>query len=122
MARGLLELYHPQLTTPAIQAIEDKEPKITAFVKEILQKTVEEKLTPELFIPEAATPILNGSKLAAEFLKSMGTLSKIELLEKQVQSDVRIYRYRLTYPSAKLIYTVVLKNDDKIAGLQFRPE
>ncbi len=122
LARGVLEIYHPQLAPVAAQAIEDKEPNVTAFVKEILQKTIEEKLTPELFTPEAATPILNASKQAADFLKTLGTLNKIELLERREQGEARIYRYRLSYNSAKLIYTIGLKKDDKIAGLQLRPE
>lgn len=122
LARGVLEIYHPQLAPVAVQSIEDKEPKVTAFVKEILQKTIEEKLTPELFTPEAATPILNGSKQAADFLKTLGALNKIELLERREQGEVRIYRYRLSYNSVKLVYTIGLKKDDKIAGLQLRPE
>jgi hypothetical protein len=122
LARGVLEIYHPQLAPVAANAIEDKEPKVTALVKEVLQKTIEEKLTPELFTPEAATPILNGSKQAADFLRSLGTLNKIELLERRDQGEVRIYRYRLSYNSAKLVYTIGLIKDDKIAGLQLRPE
>lgn len=122
LARGILEIYHPQLAPVAAQAIEDKEPKVTALVKEVLQKTIEEKLTPELFTSEAAIPILNGSKQAADFLKSLGTLNKIELLERRDQGEVRVYRYRLSYTSTKLVYTIGLKKDDKIAGLQLRPE
>ena len=123
LARGVLEIYHPNLAPVAVQAIEDKEPKVTAFVKEILQKTIDEKLTLELFTPETATPILNASKQAADFLKTLGTLNKIELLERRdLENGSRLYRYRLTYNSAKLIHTIVLTKDDKIAGLQLRPD
>jgi hypothetical protein len=92
------------------------------MVKEILQKTIDGKLTADLFTAEAATPILNNSPQAAQFLKTLGTLNNIELLERREQSEVRIYRYRLTYSSGKLIYTVGLTKDDKIAGMQLRPE
>lgn len=122
LARGVLEIYHPQLAPPIAQGIEDKEPKVTALVKEIIQKTIDEKLTTELFTPQAATPILNGSKQATDFFKSLGTLRNVELLERREQGELRIYRYRLSYDSAKVIYTMALTKDDKIAGLQLRPE
>ena len=123
LARGVLEIYHPELMPAPEKAIEDKEPKVTELAKEILQKTIEEKLTPELFTPEAATPILNASKQAAAALKPLGTLNKIEFLERRdLENGNRFYRYRLTYDSAKLLYIVVLTKDDKVAGLQMRPE
>jgi CubicO group peptidase (beta-lactamase class C family) len=122
LARGVLEIYHPQLAPVAAKVLEDKEPKVTALAREILQKTTAEKLTAELFTPEAGTPILNASKQAADFLKSLGTLGSIELLERTEQGEARIYRYRLSYGSMKLVYTMVLMKDDKIAGLQLRPE
>jgi CubicO group peptidase (beta-lactamase class C family) len=121
LARGVLEIYHPQLAPVTAQAIEDKEPKVTAFVKEILQKMIDEKLTPDLFTPEAAT-VINNSRQVAGALRNFGALNKIELLERSEKGEARVYRYRLTYNSMKLIYTVTLTKDDKIAGLQLRPE
>jgi CubicO group peptidase (beta-lactamase class C family) len=123
LARGVLEIYHPQLAPVPAQAIEDKEPKVTTLVKEILQKTTDEKLTPELFTPDAATPILNASKQAADVLRQLGSLKNIEFLErKELETGLRVYRYRLTYEGVKLIYTVALAKDDKIAGLRLQPE
>jgi hypothetical protein len=123
LARGVLEIYHPQLAPVAAKAIEDKEPAVTALVKEVLQKTVDEKLTADLFTPEAATPILNNAKQAAGFLKNLGALGGVELLERrETDAGARVYRYRLNYSGAKLVYTVALTKDNKIAGLQLRPE
>jgi CubicO group peptidase (beta-lactamase class C family) len=122
LARGVLEIYHPQLAPAAPKAVEDKEPQVTALVKEVLQKTTDGKLTADLFTPEAATPILNGSKQAADFLKTLGALKKIELLERREEGEARIYRYRLSYETMNLVYTAVLVKDNKIAGLQLRPE
>ena len=123
LARGVLEIYHPELTPAPEKAIEDKEPKVTQFAKEILQKTIDEKLTPELFTPDAAPPILNASKQVAALLKQLGALNKIEPIERRdLENGNRLYRYRLTYDSAKLMYTVVLTKDEKIAVLRLGPE
>ena len=123
LARGVLEIYHPELAPAPEKAVEDKEPKVTEFVKEILQKTIESKLTAELFTPEAAAPILNGSGDVATFLKLLGALNKIELLERRdLENGNRIYRYRFSYESTKLQFIMALTKDDKIAGLQMRPE
>lgn len=123
LARGVLEIYHPQLAPPVAQAIEDKEPTVTALLKETLQKAVDGKLTAEMFTPESATPMLNASKQAAEFLKTLGTLTNVELLEsRDLENGLRLYRYRLTYSGAKILAAMALTKDGKIAGLQMRPE
>ena len=122
LARGVLEIFHPQLAPAPAKAIEDKEPQVTALAREVLQKTVDEKLTAELFTQESAAPILGGSKQAAGFLKSLGELKKIELVERREEGGARIYRYRLSYESLNLMYLMVLNENDKIAGLQLRPE
>jgi CubicO group peptidase (beta-lactamase class C family) len=115
LARSLLEMYHPQLSIAAAKVIEDKEPKVTALVKEFLQKTIDEKATPELFTPEAGALILSQSKQAAEYFKSLGTLNNIELLERrELESGSRLYRYRLTYSSTKLEFIITLTKDNKI--------
>lgn len=122
LARGVLEIYHPQLAPVAAKAVEDTEPKVTALLREVLQKTAGGELTPELFTPEAAAPILQAAKPAAEFLKTLGALNGVELLERREQGDARLYRYRLRYANATLLCLMSLTKDDKIAGLQLRPE
>lgn len=122
LARGVLEIYHPQLAPPAAKAIEDAEPDVTTLLTEVLRKTVGGGLTPEPFTPEAAGPILQASTQAAEFLKTLGALNKVELLERREQGEARLYRYRLTYANATLLGLMSLTKDGKIAGLQLRPE
>jgi CubicO group peptidase (beta-lactamase class C family) len=122
IARGVLEIFHPQLAPAAAKAIEDKEPKVTARAREILQAIADEKLTAELFTTEFAPLILSSGKQLAAGLKPLGELKKIELLERREEGEIRIYRYRLVYGGANLSYSFALNASDKIAGLQIRPE
>jgi CubicO group peptidase (beta-lactamase class C family) len=122
IARGVLEIFHPPLAPAAAKAIEDKEPKVTARAREILQAVADEKLTAELFTPEFAPRVLGSAKQLAAGLKPLGELKKIELLERRDEGEIRLYRYRLVYGSANLSYTFALNANDKIAGLQIRPE
>ena len=121
LARGVLEIYQPELSIAGAQPIEDKEPKVTAFLKEILQKIIEKKLTPELFSSPAGNEILAYSEEASTEFKSMGKLRSIELLERQESgSGARVYAYRLTYDSSKVVLTFGLAKDDRLDSIELR--
>ncbi|WP_226573922.1 serine hydrolase domain-containing protein [Microseira wollei] len=126
LARGVAAIYSPAVALPALSSIEDKEPKVTAFVKEVLQKTVDGTVSRELFTPEAATALFpDRNKQAGDFLKSLGTFVDLQLVERTEQGEVRLYRYRVTYRNYQdnvLLLTVGLTKDDKIAGIQIQPE
>ncbi|MGH9900419.1 MAG: serine hydrolase domain-containing protein [Pyrinomonadaceae bacterium] len=122
LARGVAAAFNPDLAQPRAAAIEDNEPKVAALVKEVLRKTVEGTLEPELFTPESRESILGGAKQAAEYLKSLGPLDSVELVERGEEGGQRFYRYRLNYKDAPLLLTMTLTKEDKIAGLQLRPE
>jgi hypothetical protein len=117
----LLEIYHPQLSIAGAKPIKDKEPKVTAFVREILQKITDKKLTPELFMPPAGDELLSHSKEAADEFRSLGALNNIELLDREVlENGSRLYYYRLTYNSTKLVFIIGLTKDNKIDEIDLR--
>lgn len=121
MARGVLEIYYPKLK-PSDKKIEDKEPGITRLVKEILQKATDEKLTPDLFTAEAGTQILGQSKPVAQFLRTLGPVLNLDLMQREESGDgVRQYRYRITYNSTKLGLSITLTKENKIAGILLQP-
>jgi CubicO group peptidase (beta-lactamase class C family) len=126
IAHGVAANYNPSLAPPIAKIIEDKEPKVTDFVKDVLQKTVEGTLKPELFTPQAAAALFpDRIKQAGELLKSLGIFVGMQLTERIEKDETRIYRYRVNYRNYQdniLMLTIGLTKDDKIAGIQIKPE
>lgn len=121
IARGVAEIYNPELAAPPVKAIEDKEPKVTALVKELVQKFAEGAADPNLFTPEARAIVFpDRAEQAHAFLKSLGALGLIELVERKEEDGDRVYRYRLTFKETTLFCTVRLTKEDKIAGIQMQ--
>ena len=123
LAHGVAAIYNPELAPIPPKAIEDKEPEVTARAKEYIQKLTTGKLEAPLFTPEAWTEISPNLEPAREFLKTLGQLNLIELIERSEQDGNLVYRYRLNYKdSSSLFYSLVLTKDGKIAALRIRPE
>src|SRR5262249_47467867 len=123
IVRGVAVIYNPELTAHPVKAIEDKEPKVTALFKELLQKFAEGTTDPNLFTPEARAELFpDKAKQAGAFLKSLGALGLVELVERKEEGGNRVYRYRLAFKEAILFCTLWLTREDKIAGIQLRPE
>jgi hypothetical protein len=123
IARDVASIYNPELMAPPVKAIEDKEPNVTALVKDIVQKFAEGAVDPNLFIPEARAELFpDAAKQAGAFLKSLGALSLVELVERKEEDDKRFYRYRLTFKETILFGKIMLTKEGKIAGIQFQPE
>jgi CubicO group peptidase (beta-lactamase class C family) len=122
IAHGVAAIYNPELTPIPPKAIEDKEPTVTAFAREIFQKTGEGKLEAKLFTPELWKEIAPTVDQAREFVLSLGPVTAIELIERSDPEGNRLYRYRMSFVDAKLFYSIVLTKDGKIAGMRFQRE
>src|SRR5262245_2368074 len=73
IARGVAAIYNPDLAPPPVKAIEDKEPKVTALVKELLPMLAEGTADPNLFTPEARALFFSDrAKQIHAHLKSLG--------------------------------------------------
>jgi hypothetical protein len=123
IARGVAEIYNPELAAPVVKAIEDKEPKVTALVKELAQKFADGAADPNLFTPEARAVLFSDrAKQMDAFLKSLGAVGSIEPLERKEENGNRVYRYRLTFRAAIMYWTIWMTKEDKIAAIQQRLE
>jgi len=123
LARGVAAIYNPELAPLPLQPIEDKEPQVTARVKELLQKFVAGTADSNLFTKEAQAVIFpEGAQRFSELLKPLDTLNQIRLVERKDEDGLRVYRYRLTYKDELLLLAVSLTKEDKIAGIDAEPE
>lgn len=121
LTRGIQEIYQPELSISGAIPITDKEPKITEFVKDLVQKISVKGLTADLFVPPAGDEILLNANHAAEEFGSYGGLKNIELVDRQENPNgSRIYHYRLTYEKKAVIFSVGLTPNRKINSVALR--
>jgi CubicO group peptidase (beta-lactamase class C family) len=123
IARGVAAIYNPELAPPPAKAIEDKEPKVTALVKELLPMLAEGAADPNLFTQEARALLFSDrAKQIHAHLKSLGAPGLVELVERKEEGGNRVYRYRITFKETILFCRVRLTKEDKIAGVQLQLE
>jgi hypothetical protein len=123
LTHGVAAIYYPELAPPLLKAIEDKEPTVTAMIKELLQKFVEGTVDLNLFSPELKARITpDMTKSFGENLKSLGTLIEIQLVERKDNNNRRVYRYRLIYKGAALVFFMNLNIEGKIVLIDAQPE
>jgi hypothetical protein len=105
------------------EPIEDKEPKVTALVKNVYEQAAQGKVDASQFTPEMAEIASAQLKQGlSEFLRSLGPLQSITLVERKEAGKNREYRYRLVYKDTNLLTLCLLNPEGKIAGITAGPE
>ena len=121
IARGVAGLLNPALMPRVLHPIEDKEPQVTAMLRDVLTKLAEGKADAATFTPQEwqeLSPDLSGY---ADFMKELGPLQKLELLERKEEGQQRLYTYRAAYKEPIKV-SMHLSADGKIAALDFDRE
>lgn len=115
ITRGVMSIFAPELSIDAIPAIEDKEPRINAIVRDFLARLGPNKLEASMFAPPASEEIFPNRSQIAERWSSFGELGSIDLLARTEKEDgVRDYRYRVKFANRKLLITVRFNKENKI--------
>lgn len=123
IAHAVAGLYDPALAPPEPKPIADKEPQVTSLLRDVLQKTAEGKADPEVFTPKLRAELFpNEMQEAGAFLKPLGPLVSLDLLERKEEADVRVFRYRAVYRETAIFLRLELTRENKIAGLDFLDE
>lgn len=107
MERFLLDRYKP---------IEDKEPKVTAHVRGMLQDLLDGTVHPDDFTPEAwklVSPTLQETQVA---LKLFGKFNSLSLVGRSEEAGKHTYRYRLDFERGSILQNVVLDEQGKLAS------
>jgi hypothetical protein len=115
--------YVAALAPVVVPPIEDKEPKITALVKSVYEQAALGKVDASQFTPEmvqiASAQLKQG---LSEFLRSLGPIQSITLVERREAGKNREYRYRLVYKDATLLTLCLLNPEGKMVGITAGPE
>jgi CubicO group peptidase (beta-lactamase class C family) len=101
LARELAASFYPEFALPDVKTIQDTEPKTTLLVRRTLMQMVLRKADPRLNSLSLPVAIINSS----------------ELVDRQNEDGLRVYRYLLTDIGRSLVCTVKLTTADKIAAL-----
>jgi CubicO group peptidase (beta-lactamase class C family) len=123
IAHGVAGIYDSGLIPPPRKAIPDNEPGVTVMVRQLLERIAEGRAEPNLFSAEAKQLLFpDRIKSAGEYLKNLGPLKTIELIERSDESGDRRYRYRLSYRDTTLLFALTLNKEGKIASIEIEPE
>ena len=116
-------IYNPALKPVEQKPIEDKEPRVTQMVKDLLRGIAEGKAKPVQFTEEARKRLFPDEILElGPALKEFGELKTLELMERSEEGERRNYRYRAKFAEMTLTISIGLTKDEKIARLNFSEE
>jgi hypothetical protein len=118
---GVAGIYVPALTPPPPpKPIEDKEPKVTAFFRELLRKVETGQADPAAFTDEARKKWFpDRVKEFQEDLEDLGPAKAVDLLERKEEAGLRSYVYRLTFEDGRVLkLNLKLTAQDKVAALE----
>lgn len=121
LARGVAKNYSAKLASIPAKAIQDKEPKISAFAKRILEQILDNTISKDLFDTNAREKLYPRLKPFSKRIKPFGKVVKIELLERIERNSLRRYKYRVEFENVKMIYFLVLDQQDRISGFRLLP-
>jgi hypothetical protein len=95
------------------QPISDQDPKITAHTRALIQDLMDDTLRPADFTAESWKEVSANQQGSRAFLKTLGGLRSLTLLDRANQDDGRHFRYRLEFQKASLLFHVVFDDHDR---------
>jgi CubicO group peptidase (beta-lactamase class C family) len=118
IAHNVAGLYIPELKPVSPKSIEDKEPQVTSLLRDTLAGIAAGAPNLEAFAPDHRKDWTPGEiQDVAEFLKSLGALKSLDLLERTEDSGLRLYRYRAIFAGQTLQVRITLNHDAKIVSM-----
>lgn len=122
LANGIAEFFIPVLAENAPKTIADNDPKLTAFLKEVITSMANGEGNPDWFTPEARAMLFpDRIKQGKERMGSHGPLNTFELQEDSTEGGVRRRAYKVVFGEFGLRCGFTLAADGKIAGVGMRP-
>jgi D-alanyl-D-alanine carboxypeptidase len=122
IGRRVAGLIAPELAPAEPAPIEDKEPAVTARVRDILLGLHKGELTASLFTPGLAglieKELPDWKRAGAE----RGELVSLDLLDRTEAGGAPTYQYRATYPTDKLSITMTTNPEGLITGWRWEEE
>jgi hypothetical protein len=110
---GIAAMFNPALGLPVPTAIDDREPQVTARMKQLVEAARRGALSPADFA-YAGSFFPDEAKDVAQELTSAGDLQRVKLLERRELGDDRVYLYELGFTARTLLLRLGLAPDDRM--------
>jgi CubicO group peptidase (beta-lactamase class C family) len=108
---------------PTYTAIEDKEPKVAERIKSVFEHLSNGEVDRNQMTSQLASLVdLQMKSGLAKFLKDVGKLNGMQLVERENEGAMRVYRYRMDFKRQSWLLVCVIDGDNKIANLALQPE
>ena len=103
--------------------MEDKAPKTTAMLKQIITEAGKGSLDASFFSAEAREKLVPSiNRAGPHFVGPLGEMRSFTLIERTEDGDGQTLRYRSKFDSMSLIWTFKLNRANKITAMEPRPE
>jgi CubicO group peptidase (beta-lactamase class C family) len=112
---GIAAILDPALAVPELRPIEDREPKVTARMLQLVDQARKGVLSPADFAYVRAGFFPDAADRYAKELREAGAVRRTTLLERRELGDDRIYLYELACDTTSLRLHLGLAPDDRIA-------
>ena len=119
---GIAAILNPTLAIPVPTAIEDREPKVTARVRQLVDQARRGALSPADFAYVRAGFFPDAADDYARELRAAGELRRTTLLERKELGDDRMYLYELAFDATTMRLRLGLAPDDRIAIFTLTPK
>src|SRR5215510_422107 len=122
MALHIASFFVPGLSYEQAKGIEDRDPKITELLRQVLVDAQQGKADASLFAAEALQLVDFIKRAGPDFLGKKGTLKSFVLLERREEATRRGFIYRSVFGETSILWTFALNKEGKILGLTPKEE
>ena len=117
IGRHVLAIINPELGR---NAIADKEPGVTAAIRELVDKLTVGTADPNSFTTEMRAGMFPArAERIARQLKSLGPITKMDLVERNEKDGARVYGYQISFQNGSRFLKLSMTSESKIAELAF---
>lgn len=122
LAEGIVGILEPALKRPEPQPIADREPSVTARVRDLLAAARDGRLSTEQFAYVRAGFFPHAAQRYAQLLRGLGEPDRVGVLERREMGDDRVYRYEVAYGDKVFRVTLGVAPDEKLSAFEVRPK
>ena len=119
LANGVAAIIDPELKP---KPIADPDPAFTARTRDLLLAVLDGKPDMSRFTPEMQTAIAGQQDRLTAFVKTMGTMQALNLMERTEEDGGIRYRYQIVYTGMNLFLAMTVNKEGKISGFALQPE
>lgn len=119
LANGVAAIIDPELKP---KPIADPDPAFTARTRDLLLAVLDGKPEMSRFTPEMQTAIAGQQDRLTAFVKTMGTMQALNLMERAEENGGVRYRYQVVYTGMNLFLAMTVNKEGKISGFALQPE